>query len=72
MIDGVVRGVGSILQEFKDRLFEELADTTVTFTYARRIWQFFQGLLEISIQKIFELFQIEDDFHSRLFSGRAH
>jgi DDE superfamily endonuclease len=45
-------------------LFEELADKTATFTYARRIWQFFKGLFEISFSKIFELFEIEDDFHS--------
>jgi hypothetical protein len=46
------------------RLFEELADKTATFTYAQRIWQFFKGLFEISFSKIFELFEIEDDFQS--------
>ena len=45
-------------------LFEELADKTATFTYAQRIWQFFKGLFEISFSKIFELFEIEDDFQS--------
>lgn len=45
-------------------LFEELADESSTFTYAHRIWQFFKGLFEISISKIFELFEIEDDFQS--------
>jgi hypothetical protein len=45
-------------------LFEELADEAATFTYARRIWQFFRGLFEISFSKIFELFEIEDDFQS--------
>jgi hypothetical protein len=45
-------------------LFEELADETATFTYAHRIWQFFKGLFEISFSKIFELFEIEDDFQS--------
>ena len=64
--------MGAILQDLKDRLFEELADTTATFTYTCRIWQFFENLFEISIQKIFKLFEIEDDFHSRLFPGRAH
>jgi len=43
-------------------LFEELADETATFTYAHRIWQFFKDLFEISFSKIFELFEIEDDF----------
>ena len=51
-------GVGS--------LFEELADETAVFTYAHRIWQFFKGLFEISISKIFELFEIDDDFQSYL------
>jgi hypothetical protein len=45
-------------------LFEELADETAAFTYAHRIWQFFKGLFEISFLKIFELFEIEDDFQS--------
>lgn len=45
-------------------LFEELADETAVFTYAHRIWQFFKGLFEISFAKIFELFEIEDDFQS--------
>ena len=45
-------------------LFEELADKTATFTYAQKIWLFFKGLFEISFSKIFELFEIEDDFHS--------
>jgi hypothetical protein len=45
-------------------LFEELVDETATFTYAHRIWQFFKGLFEISFSKIFELFEIEDDFQS--------
>jgi hypothetical protein len=49
-------GVGS--------LFEELADETAVFTYAHRIWQFFKGLFEISFSKIFELFEIEDDFQT--------
>jgi hypothetical protein len=45
-------------------LFEELADETATFTYAHRIWQFFKGLFEVSFSKIFELFEIEDDFQT--------
>ena len=45
-------------------LFEELADETAAYTYAQRIWQFFKGLFEISFSKIFELFEIEDDFHT--------
>lgn len=45
-------------------LFEDLADETATFTYAHRIWQFFRGLFEISFSKIFDLFEIEDDFQS--------
>jgi len=45
-------------------LCEQLADETATFTYAHMIWQFFKGLFEISFSKIFELFEIEDDFQS--------
>jgi hypothetical protein len=52
-------------------LFEELADETATFTYAHRIWQFFKGLFEISFAKIFELFEIEDDFQS-FFDSLTH
>jgi hypothetical protein len=47
-------------------LFEALVDETATVTYARRLWDFFRGLFEISFSKIFELFQIEDDFQSYL------
>ncbi len=45
-------------------LFEDIADETAAFTYARRIWEFFRGLFEVSLSKIFELFEIEDDFQS--------
>jgi hypothetical protein len=45
-------------------LFELLADTSAVITYARKLWDFFRGLFEISFSKIFELFQIEDDFQS--------
>jgi hypothetical protein len=47
-------------------LFETLADETATVTYALRLWDFLRGLFEISFSKIFELFQIEDDFQSYL------
>jgi hypothetical protein len=56
-------------QEYKigtGPLFEVLADETATVTYARRLWDFFRGLFEISFSKIFELFQIEDQFQSYL------
>ena len=45
-------------------LFENLVDDTAVITYAKRIWDFFRGLFEISFSKIFELFKIEDDFQS--------
>jgi hypothetical protein len=45
-------------------LFEALCDDTAVITYARRLWDFFRGLFEISFSKIFELLQIEDDFQS--------
>lgn len=47
-------------------LFETLADEAAPITYARRLWDFFRGLFEISFSKIFELFHIEDDFQSYL------
>ena len=47
-------------------LFEALADQTATVTYDRQLWDFFRGLFEISFSKIFEFFQIEDDFQSYL------
>jgi tetratricopeptide (TPR) repeat protein len=45
-------------------LFEVLADGSAIITYARKLWDFFRGLFEISFSNIFELFQIEDDFQS--------
>ena len=47
-------------------LFETLVDDTAVITYAQRLWDFFRGLFEVSISKIFKLFEIEDDFHSYL------
>ena len=45
-------------------LFEVLADGSAIITYARKLWDFFRGLFEISFSKIFELFQIQDNFQS--------
>ena len=45
-------------------LFEKIADESATITYAVRIWEFFRGLFEVSLSKIFSLFEIEDDFQS--------
>jgi len=47
-------------------LFETMVDDTAVITYAQRLWDFFRGLFEVSISKIFKLFEIEDDFHSYL------
>jgi len=45
-------------------LFEKIADESATITYAIRIWEFFRGLFEVSLSKIFSLFENEDDFQS--------
>ena len=45
-------------------LFEHMVDESATTTYAHRLWEIFQGLFHISFSKIFELFEIKDDFHS--------
>ncbi len=47
-------------------LFETLVDDTAVTTYAQRLWDFFQGLFKASISKIFELFNIQDDFQPYL------
>ncbi len=48
------------------RLFETLVDDTAVTTYAQRLWDFFQGLFNASISKIFDLFNIQEDFQSYL------
>ena len=45
-------------------LFESIADDSAAVTYSHRLWQFFYGLFNICFSKIFELFEIEDDFQS--------
>lgn len=45
-------------------LFEYLADDSAVYSYASRLWFFFRGLFYVSISNIFNLFKIEDDFHS--------
>jgi len=45
-------------------LFESIADESAVTTYSHRLWEFFYGLFHISFSKIFELFEIEEDFQS--------
>ena len=45
-------------------LFQSLADESATITYARRLWDFFRGLFSVTISKIFDLFEIEEEFSS--------
>ena len=47
-------------------LFETLVDDTAVTTYSQRLWDFFQGLFETSFSKIFDLFNIKDDFQPYL------
>ncbi len=44
-------------------LFEILADDTAIKTYSVRLWEFFRALFRVSFSKIFDLFEIEEDFH---------
>ncbi len=45
-------------------LFEHLADAAAVNTYANKLWDFFKGLFVISFSTLFDLFKIEEDFHS--------
>ncbi len=45
-------------------LFEHLADDYAVITYSQRLWDFFRGLFLISFKRIFDLFEIEEDFQS--------
>lgn len=48
----------------RGNLFEHLVDEAAQITYAQRLWRFFRGLLKISFSKIFELFNIEEEYQS--------
>ena len=45
-------------------LFQDLADESATITYSQRLWDFFRGLFQVSISKIFDLFEIEEQCSS--------
>jgi len=45
-------------------LFAHLVDESAIITYAARLWEFFRGLFYLSFSKIFELFDIEEDFRT--------
>jgi hypothetical protein len=47
-------------------LFANLVDDSALITYADRLWEFFRGLFSASFSKIFDLFKIEEDFHTYL------
>jgi len=42
-------------------LFQDITDETATITYAQKLWDFFRGLFQVTISKIFELFEIEEE-----------
>ncbi len=44
-------------------LFASLVDESAIITYADRLWVFFTGLFYVSFSKIFDLFNIEEDFY---------
>ena len=45
-------------------LFQSLVDESATITYAQRLWDFFRGLFSVSISKLFDLFNIEEQCSS--------
>jgi len=45
-------------------LFGHLVDDSAVITYGQRLWSFFYGLFQCSFETIFNLFKINDDFHS--------
>ncbi len=48
----------------KGNLFQLLIDESAIITYAQRLWDFFRGLFNVTISKIFELFKIEEECSS--------
>jgi hypothetical protein len=45
-------------------LFENLADESAAITYAHRLWDFFRGVFQVAMSKIFGLFKIEEQCSS--------
>lgn len=45
-------------------LFQDIADESITITYSQRLWDFFRGLFQVALSKIFELFKIEEQCSS--------
>jgi hypothetical protein len=45
-------------------LFEDLADQSAAITYAHRLWDFFRGVFQVAMSKIFHLFKIEEQCSS--------
>ena len=45
-------------------LFENLVDDTAIKTYSTRLWEFFRGLFCVCFSKIFDLFNIDEDFYA--------
>jgi len=52
----------------KGILFEHLADEAAQISYVQRLWQFFRALFANSFSKIFELFEIEEEFQSYFYA----
>jgi hypothetical protein len=47
-------------------LFESLVDDAAVKSYSARLWEFFRGLFDVSFSKIFDLFDIQEDFQAYL------
>jgi hypothetical protein len=52
----------------KGILFEHLADEAAQITYVQRLWNFSRVLFATTFSKIFELFEIEEDFQSYFYA----
>ena len=49
-------------------LFDQLTDESAAISYAQRLWDFFRGLFNVTISKIFELFKIEEECSSYFYA----
>lgn len=47
-------------------LFESLVDDTAIKSYSTRLWEFFRGLFCVCFSKIFDIFNIDEDFQAFL------
>ena len=44
-------------------LFDQIVDQTAVISYAHRLWDFFRGLFMVSLSTLFEILNINEEFH---------